>query len=183
MEQSGRESGEPFKRLFFALECAPTQRRAIAHWRSELGTVLGRPVASANFHLTLMFLGSVATAQLPAVLAAAAQVNVPQKPLTVLLDRLEVWRPAKALVLVPTQPPGALRQLVYGLQQAMLPLGFADAPREYRPHLTLARDYHGPVPEAQAAADFSLRARHFTLLESRRGQYLPLAQWSLEAQA
>ncbi|MCY1451497.1 RNA 2',3'-cyclic phosphodiesterase [compost metagenome] len=94
-----------------------------------------------------------------------------------------MWRPAKALVLVPTQPPAALRQLAYALQQAMLPLGFTDAPREYRPHLTLARDYHGPVPEAQIAADFILRARHFTLYESRRGRYLPLAQWPLEVQA
>ncbi|PRA62370.1 RNA 2',3'-cyclic phosphodiesterase [Pseudomonas sp. MYb187] len=177
------ESGEPFKRLFFALACEPAQRRDIARWRNELGSGLGRPVPSVNFHLTLMFLGSVATAQLPAILAAAAQVKVPQKPLTVMLDRLEVWRPAKALVLVPTQPPAALRQLAYALQQAMLPLGFTDAPREYRPHLTLARDYHGPVPEAQIAADFILRARHFTLYESRRGRYLPLAQWPLEVQA
>ncbi|MDD2058976.1 RNA 2',3'-cyclic phosphodiesterase [Pseudomonas sp. GD03860] len=182
MDLSGRESGEPFKRLFFALECAPAQRRDIAHWRSALGSGLGRPVASANFHLTLMFLGAVSTAQLPAILAAAAQVKVPQKPLTVMLDRLEVWRPAKALVLMPTQPPAALRQLVYTLQQAMLPLGFADAPREYRPHLTLARDCHSPVPEAPVAANFTLRARHFTLLESRKGQYWPLAQWPLQVQ-
>lgn len=30
-------SREPFKRLFFALPCTATQRRAIAQWRSALG--------------------------------------------------------------------------------------------------------------------------------------------------
>lgn len=174
------EQGEPFKRLFFALECEAPQRRAIARWRNDLGTGLGRPVPSANFHLTLLFLGVVPSAQVPAICAAAAAVPVPGKPLNLVLDRLEIWRSAKALVLAPTQTPVALRQLVYALQQAMLPLGFAEDPRDYRAHLTLARDYQGPVPEAMVAADFFLRARHFTLLESRKGHYWPLAQWPLD---
>ncbi len=38
------ESREPFKRLFFALNCAPEQRRAIAQWRNALGLNIGRPV-------------------------------------------------------------------------------------------------------------------------------------------
>ncbi|MEG1038843.1 MAG: RNA 2',3'-cyclic phosphodiesterase [Pseudomonas sp.] len=181
MAQGIRETGEPFKRLFFALDCTPDQRRALAQWRSELRMEKGRPVPSTNFHLTLMFLGSVDTAQLPAILAAAGAVKVPGQSITVALDRLEVWRSAKALVLAPSETPVALRQLVYSLQQALLPLGFAEAPREYRPHLTLARDYQGPPPEALVAADFVLRARHFTLYESRKGRYWPLAQYSVGA--
>lgn len=173
--------GEPFKRLFFALECEAPQRREIARWRNELGSDLGRAVPSTNFHLTLMFLGAVPTVQIPAICAAAAAVPVPGKPLNVELDRLQAWRVAKALVLAPSQTPVQLRQLVYALQQALLPLGFSDAPREYRAHLTLARDYQGPVPEAMVAADFRLRARHFTLFESRKGRYQPLAQWPLVA--
>jgi len=171
--------GEPFKRLFFALACEAPQRRDIARWRNELGANLGRPVPSANFHLTLMFLGAVPTVQLPAICAAVAHVSVPGKPLLVELDKLEVWRAAKALVLAPTQTPVQLRQLVYALQQALLALGFTDVPREYRAHLTLARDYQGPVPEAMVAPDFILRARHFTLFESRKGRYEPLQQWPL----
>ena len=179
MEPGIGETGEPFKRLFFALECLPQQRRAIARWRSELDMDTGRPVPSANFHLTLRFVGAAGTAQLPAILAAAAGVKVPGEPLTLVLDRLEVWRSAKALMLVPSQPPAALRQLAYALQQAMLPLGFAQDPRDYRPHLTLARDYRGSEPEALVPAEFVLRARHFTLFESRKSQYWPLAQWPL----
>ncbi|MNC65647.1 RNA 2',3'-cyclic phosphodiesterase [compost metagenome] len=61
----------------------------------------------------------------------------------------------------------------------MLPLGFSETPREYRAHLTLARRYQGPVPEAMVAAEFLLRARQFTLFESRKGRYWSLAQWPL----
>ena len=179
MEQDTRESGQPFKRLFFAFDCTPAQRRDIAQWRSDLGLSSGRPVPSSNFHLTLMFLGAVDTAQLPAVLAAAAAVKVPSQPISVALDRLEVWRPAKALVLAPSQTPATLRHLVYNLQQALLPLGFTEASREFRPHLTLARDYQGQVPEALVAAEFTLRTQNFILYESRKGRYWPLAQWPL----
>ena len=38
------ESHEPLKRLFFALNCTPEQRRAIAQWRSALELRSGRPV-------------------------------------------------------------------------------------------------------------------------------------------
>jgi 2'-5' RNA ligase len=96
-----------------------------------------------------------------------------------LLDRLQVWQRASALVLEAQQTPPALLQLVYSLQQALLPLGVEAADREYRPHLTLARDYRGQPPEASSAPDFYLAARHFTLYESRKGAYWPLAQWPL----
>ncbi|QBF26316.1 RNA 2',3'-cyclic phosphodiesterase [Pseudomonas tructae] len=179
MDPGTGETAEPFKRLFFALDCVPEQRRAIARWRGELALGTGRPVPSANFHLTLVFVGAVPTVQLPTILAAAAAVKVAGEPLTLMLDRLEVWRPAKALVLVPSHTPVALRQLVYGLQQAMLALGFTQESRDYLAHLTLARDYQGREPEALVPTAFALRARHFTLFESRKGQYWPLAQWPL----
>lgn len=174
-----REQGEPLKRLFFAMPCASAQRRAIVQWRSALGLSSGRPVPAENFHLTLMFLGAVAVTQIPGICAAAASVRMPGEPLTVLLDRLDVWRRAGILLLVPAQEPVGLRQLVYALQQALLPLGFVDAPREFRPHLTLMRDYRAPVPESSAPPHFQLDARHFSLFESHKGRYRPLAEWPL----
>lgn len=83
------------------------------------------------------------------------------------------------LLLAPTQAPLELRQLVYALQEALLPLGLVDSPREFRPHLTLMRDYRAPVPESQTPADFHLSARHFALFESHKGRYRPLAEWAL----
>lgn len=174
-----REPGEPFKRLFFALACPADQRRAIAGWRNTLALGSGRRVPAENFHLTLLFLGEVGVAQLAAVLAAAAAVRPPGERLRVSLDRLEAWRRSGVLVLAPAQPPPALLRLAYNLQQAMEPLGLAPEATDYRPHLTLARDYHAPEPETPEPAEFLLTASHFTLFESRKGHYLPLQAWPL----
>ncbi|MNL66091.1 RNA 2',3'-cyclic phosphodiesterase [compost metagenome] len=99
----------------------------------------------------------------------------------VVLDRLEVWRRAGVLVLAPDQAPPQLLRLVYALEQAMLPFGFEETPKEFRPHLTLMRDYRMPVPESVTPPEFFLRAEHFTLFESHKGRYRALAQWPLGA--
>ncbi len=70
---------EPFKRLFFALDCPPAQRKAIAQWRSELGLRAGKPVPADNFHLTLLFLGAVPLAQINEVCEAAGKVSTPEE--------------------------------------------------------------------------------------------------------
>jgi len=181
MVQDPRPSGAPFKRLFFALPVSDQQCRALAQWRRGLNLRSGKPVPAENFHVTLLFLGDVDAEQVPAICAAVDQLRRPVAPPRLLLDRLQVWPRASALVLEAQQAPAALLQLVYGLQQALLPLGVEAASREYRPHLTLARDFRGQPPEAGTAPEFLLAARHFTLYESRKGRYWPLAQWPLSA--
>lgn len=173
------ESHEPLKRLFFALDCAPAQRKAIAQWRGDLQLRSGRPVPAENFHLTLMFLGAVGVARIGEICTAAAKVRKPGMPVRVVLDRLEVWRRAGVLVLAPDQAPPELLRLVYSLEQAMLPFRMEDAPKEFRPHLTLMRDYRMPVPESGTPPEFFLRAEYFTLFESHKGRYRALAQWPL----
>lgn len=174
-----REQGEPFKRLFFALACPPEQRQAIARWRKALAIGNGRRVPAENFHLTLLFLGEVGLARLPSILAAADSVTPPGEVLRIALDRFEGWRRSGVLFLAPEQPPRALLRLAYDLQQAVQPLGLLPEHADYRPHLTLVRDYRAEVPEAPSAPEFMLRATHFTLFESRKGQYLPLREWPL----
>jgi 2'-5' RNA ligase len=179
MVQDIRPSGTPFKRLFFALPVSDAQRRAITQWRRGLNLRSGKPVPSENFHLTLLFLGDVDAAQVPAICAAVDNLVRPGAPLRLLLDQLKTWQRSNVLVLEPQETPAALRQLVYGLQQALLPMGFEEQAREYRPHLTLSRDFRGQAPEAVEAPAFLFSARHFTLYESRKGRYWPLAQWPL----
>ncbi|MFJ4066324.1 RNA 2',3'-cyclic phosphodiesterase [Pseudomonas sp. NPDC089996] len=179
MVQDIRPSGAPFKRLFFALPVSDAQRRAISQWRRGLTLRSGKPVPSDNFHLTLLFLGDVDAAQVPAICAAVDNLARPGAPLRLLLDQLKTWQRAKVLVLEPEETPAALRQLVYALQQALLPMGFDGQARDYRPHLTLSRDFRGQAPEATVMPEFHLSARNFTLYESRKGRYWPLAQWPL----
>ncbi|MCY1452663.1 RNA 2',3'-cyclic phosphodiesterase [compost metagenome] len=165
--------------MFFALGCAPAQRKAIAQWRSALQLRSGRAVPVENFHLTLKFLGAVAIAQIADICTAAASVRTSGERLTVERDRLDVWRRAGVLVLAPEQASPALLRLVYDLEQALLPFGLEDAPREFRPHLTLARDYRAPVPESPTPPEFVLRADRFALFESHKGRYRALAEWPL----
>ncbi|NBA93816.1 RNA 2',3'-cyclic phosphodiesterase [Pseudomonas sp. R5(2019)] len=173
-------TNEPLKRLFFALPCTAAQRKAIAQWRKALGLKGGKPVPADNFHLTLMFLGAVPVAQIADICAAAAKVKTPGTALQVPLDRLHVWRRSHVLLLAPEEAPLALLQLVYALEQAMLPLGFADPNREFRPHLTLVRDYRAEVPEHEAPPDFRLNCSHFTLYEAHKGRYRVVGEWPLE---
>ena len=172
---------EPFKRLFFALPCAASQGRAVSRWRSDLRLRSGKPVPAENFHLTLMFLGAVGVSQVPAILEAAGRVAPLPRLDPLVLDRLEVWRRSQALVLVAQQPPKALLRWVYQLQQALLPLGFMVDPREFRPHLTLMRDFRQDVPEASLAPEFDWDMREFVLYESYKGRYQALVQWPLLA--
>lgn len=170
---------EPFKRLFFALPCEPVQRKAISRWRTDLRLRSGRPVPAENFHLTLMFLGAVGIKQLAAILETAARLRPLTAPVTFELDQLDVWRRSQALVLTTQHAPPALLRWVYDLQQAMLPLGLELESQDFRPHLTLMRDYRDPVPEAMAPPDFRWNAREFVLFESYKGRYQALAQWPL----
>lgn len=124
-----------------AARAEPAQRQAGAAW--------------ANFHVTLLFLGDVDTAQVPAICAAVDQLALPAMAPRLLLDRLQVWQRAGALVLEAQQVPPALLQLVYGLQQALLPLGLEAATREYRPHLTLSRITAGSRPRPVARRSFT----------------------------
>jgi len=172
-------SHEPQSRLFFALGCPPALRKSISQWRTALSLRSGRPVPTANFHLTLLFLGSVDKAQIPQICAAAARIKVPGTPLTVVLDRLDAWRQSKALVLTPEDAPPQLLRLSYALEQAMLAFTSDQKHKEFRPHLTLTRDYQGSVPEAETSCEFVLRADRFTLYESHKGQYRVVAQWPL----
>ena len=173
------DSLQPSTRLFFALTCPPEQKRAIARWRSALRLRGGRPVPTDNFHVTLLFLGAVDVALISDICTAAQNIRTPGVSMKLVLDRLETWHRAGVLALTPEQAPPELLRLVYALEQAMLPLMPTEVSREYRPHLTLMRDYRLEPPESTSAPDFYLRADHFALYESHKGGYRELAAWPL----
>jgi 2'-5' RNA ligase len=174
---------EPQSRLFYAFTCSAPLRKAISHWRALLSLRAGRPVPAANFHLTLLFLGSVDQAQIADICSATSKIKVPGKPLTLILDHLEVWRKSKALVLTPADAPPELMRLSYALEQAMLVFGHDQEHKEFRPHLTLSRDYRSPVPEAGSPPEFLFQADRFGLYQSHKGHYSLIADWPLDQPA
>lgn len=82
-------------------------------------------------------------------------------------------------MLTPVDAAPELMRLSYAIEQAMLPFGLDQVHKEFRPHLTLTRDYRSPVPEADSQPDFFLRADQFVLYESHKGQYRVIGDWPI----
>ena len=139
------------QRLFLALWPGDAVRAQLMQVRDTV-PARGRPVADANLHLTLVFMGSVAVSRRPAVEAAAAGAAAPA--FTLELDQVGYWPRARVAWLGSTAPPPALTGLVDCLQTRLAAAGFGDPdPRPYRPHVTLLRHVDkrlGPPPALQA---------------------------------
>lgn len=175
------EATEPDQplRLFFALACPADLAGSICDWRDSLG-LTGRPVPSANLHLTLAFLGAQPASRLPALLQMGERLEA--KAFELHLDRLGMLGEDFACLFA-QQPPTALLQLASELRAALGQLGIACDPRPFRPHLTLLRQA-ARIAE-QAAPAFAWDVRRFGLYLSRSSadgvRYQALASWTLSA--
>ncbi|MBA1275584.1 RNA 2',3'-cyclic phosphodiesterase [Stutzerimonas azotifigens] len=127
---------DPTLRLFFALPCPGPLRPSLCGWRDSLG-ICGRPVAPANLHLTLAFLGSQPSTCLPKLrqIGAALQGH-PRFELH--LQRLEQWKNGLT-VLTCESPPEALLDLQRDLHERLEAQGLALDSPDFRPHVTLFR--------------------------------------------
>lgn len=140
---SGAESSS-LRRLFFALVPAPEQRAALARAISALRPG-ARPVAAANLHMTLAFLGSVDAQRERLAEAAAEQVH--GAPFELDLQRVGHWARPRVLWCAATPAPAALFALHGALAGGLRAAGFELDRRPFSPHVTVARNaahYHGP---------------------------------------
>ena len=164
-------------RLFFALHCPPALAASIATWRDSL-QLSGRPVAQANLHLTLAFLGQQPRARVAELLSLAATLQLPAFDLH--LDRL-VRRRSGLVYLAPSQAPDGLLELAQTLRDALLTAGIPLENRPFLAHLSLLR--HCPRLPPAATPSFDWPATHFALFASERApcgsQYQQLQQWPL----
>ncbi|MDG9924171.1 MULTISPECIES: RNA 2',3'-cyclic phosphodiesterase [unclassified Pseudomonas] len=162
-------------RLFFALPCPPAIAVQIDAWRSHLA-IPGRPVPSANLHLTLAFLGHLPETTLPLLEGLPPQLPLHELAFSLQADRLDCWQ-GGLLHLAPSQPPVELLALADGLAGLLADAGLPSEPRAYRPHLTLARD--SGLPGHIGSPRFIWRAEELVLYRSEQGRYLPLVIWPL----
>lgn len=128
-------------RTFVAVHIAPTEPlRSLVSDLHEFGGAV-KPIAVANLHLTLKFLGDTAEALVPqigALLHAAAS----SKPAgEILLQGLGAFphlgRPS--VIWVGLQLAEMLEELAVTLDEELVPLGFEREHRPTRLHLTVAR--------------------------------------------
>lgn len=150
------------QRLFFALwPDDATRGQLAAHANQWIWPPVCARYDPADWHVTLHFLGDVATEQVEAIAACAA---VPLQTFDLVLDRPRLW-PHGLAVLCGSKTPAALGDLHVRLGQALRGLGLALDARPYAPHVTLARHAAAAIPPA-TCAPVRWQVRGFALVVS-----------------
>lgn len=125
-------------RLFFALWPDDKTRKTLSRLTQSVSAQTLKWVKPYNFHVTLVFLGSVDKDTEALIKLAAADINA--QPFTLTFDALNYWSKPKVLCLTCPQPaPEPAVMLASQLRAAAENLGLHTDERPYTPHITLAR--------------------------------------------
>ncbi len=170
------------KRLFFAIEMPAAIQRQVVRWRADhFAPEAGRPVAAANLHLTLAFLGEVSDEKRQALATMAGRIRQPGFTLT--LDDAGQWLRSRVVWLGTRQPPRGLLQLANMLRAQAARSGCYQSPQPFHPHITLLRDASHAVAIPPPGFHWAFPVKEFVLYESRfaggRTRYTPLQRWTL----
>lgn len=170
------------KRLFFAIELPPPLQRQIVRWRADhFSPEAGRPVAAANLHLTLAFLGDVSAEKQRALAALAGRIAQPE--FTLHLDDAGQWLRSRVVWLGTRQPPRGLLQLANMLRAQAARSGCYQSPQPFHPHITLLRDAGQAVAIPPPGFHWAFQVNTFALYESAfiqgRTRYTPLQRRTL----
>ncbi|WP_038911719.1 RNA 2',3'-cyclic phosphodiesterase [Dickeya dadantii] len=172
----------PTRRLFFALSLPDAIGQQIVHWRAaQFAPEAGRPVAAANLHLTLAFLGEVSDAKMQVLQTLAGRIRQPA--FTLNLNDAGHWPRPGVVWLGCRQAPRGLLQLAEMLRSQAARNGCYQPPQPFYPHITLLRGATRPVPVPAATFGWTVQVEQFFLYESRaeagRTHYHPVAHWPL----
>ena len=150
-------------RLFFALWPDDDVRarivRATAAAVAESG---GRVIPPDNLHCTLLFLGHTPHSRLEQATAAAYRVRCRRFRIT--FDQIETFARSHVVAVTSSAPPGEASELADSLRAQLAGL-VRDEDREFRPHVTLARDARRRSA-SRAVDPIEWPAREFVLVES-----------------
>ncbi|MEQ1879958.1 MAG: RNA 2',3'-cyclic phosphodiesterase [Burkholderiales bacterium] len=167
-------------RLFFALWPDDSIRKSLAATAATMNAFLrGRATREENLHLTLVFLGDVHAAKIPALLSPAAPSAL---TFNLLLDHWGCWAHNGIGWVAPSDIPGPLAGLVDDLATWLGKMGYVLERRAYRPHVTLVRKARAAaLPDLPATIIWPVR--EFVLLQSRQdfadSKYEILGRWPL----
>ncbi len=140
----------------------------------------GRPVSANDIHLTLAFVGNIAVARMPALLAVGAGLRA--QPIPAQLDVQGGFLRAGVAWVAPSTPLPPLTDLALALRSALDAAGIAQEKRAFHPHLTLARGCRGPYAHTPVGP-LAWNVDHVALMQSElrieRARYRLLARWPL----
>ncbi len=126
------------RRLFLALWPDAATRADLAGALARLTFPVGaRPLVSADWHVTLAFLGTVPEVARASIAARLADFPVLSAPLV--LDALSWWEDASLLVLEARHVPPALVAAQAALCAGLVESCWRLHARPWRPHVTIAR--------------------------------------------
>ncbi|MEQ6278541.1 RNA 2',3'-cyclic phosphodiesterase [Kluyvera huaxiensis] len=170
------------KRLFFAIEIPAKIQKQLVQWRADnFPADAGVPVAAANMHMTLAFLGEVSAEKQRALAAMAGRIRQPG--FTLHLDDAGQWLRSRVVCLGTRQPPRGLLQLANMLRAQAARSGCYQSPQPFHPHLTLLRNAGQAVSIPAPGFHWDFPVTEFVLYESRyaggRTRYTPLQRWTL----
>lgn len=153
------------QRVFFALNPEKQVRDQIAATAAELARN-GRAVKTENFHITLLFIGEVPQPAINEMITAAAGIRLP--PFNLTLDQFGCFKRSRVSWLGVSRMPGTLRELHLQLKTALEIYHIKTENRDYRPHLTLARNVRRTVPEhsLEASRHIDWQVSAFELMAS-----------------
>jgi 2'-5' RNA ligase len=170
-------------RMFFALWPDPVARDSLASLaRDTAAQAQGRAPAAENLHLTLAFLGDVASNRIAILQAIGLAAAAAAQPFALTLDRVGAFRAAGITWAGASSTPPKLEHLVRFLASALAEEGFSTERRAFQPHLTLARRCRRPTnveiatPIAWAIERITLNA---SVPESGGPRYRELGSWQL----
>lgn len=170
------------RRLFFAIDVPQEIQRQLLDWRAQhFAADAGRPVAAANLHMTLAFLGEVSVQKEQVLSALAGRIRQPGFTLT--LDDAGHWSRSRVVWLGPKSAPRGLLQLASLLRSQAARSGCAQSPQPFHPHITLYRqashDVRLPPPGFHWQWSVSEFVLYESLFERGRTRYRPLSRWPL----
>ncbi len=169
------------RRLFLALWPDDQTRARLAQLASECSP---RPVATANLHMTLHFLGACTAEQQQCYSQAVSGIGFEQFEIN--MNYLGGSRRSQIQWLGSSEPPPVLLDLVERLGQALTTCGYQVEKRLFVPHVTLSRHVKKPIMKAGLPA-ISWVVREFVLVESVATEngvhYVVLARWACGGQS
>lgn len=137
-------------RMFFALWPDDETRLQLAGVATTVLPERCRPVPPENYHLTLLFVGTVPDGRIPSLERCVHELAMP--PVTLSFDTTGRFRGASVAWLGPTATPAPLAAFRAALTTAVAASGFEVDSRPFAPHLTIARPcrgaprpWHGPA--------------------------------------
>jgi 2'-5' RNA ligase len=169
------------RRLFFALWPNDAERAQIVSIADQVQSRHASRIITTNLHITLAFLGSVSESQYLQLCQMAGQLRC--APLSLRLDRIELWQRAGIICLLPEQVGAELLALRQALDSGLASCGLPPEQRPYCPHVSLFRNARDCAP-LEAIEPVIWRASEFCLVQSGTHlggvEYRVLQRWPLQ---